>query len=153
MFRTAKDKSFWYVVADESIAVIYESRTRRSALRERCVLENPVTREKTDELIADRGGRSYDSHGRGRHTLQNEKTGPKKQASIAFAKEVVDRIARAKEQGKCRDFALVAAPRFLGLLRHELRTAAVNEPFLSIDKNLVSKSALELREIVDQQLA
>ena len=146
--HNSEQKPYWYVVADESKAVIYEARARYGRLQQRAALENQSAREKMDELIADRGGRSYDSFGEGRHTLQKEKTDPKKHAAISFAREIIRQIAVATKQGTCREYALIAAPRFLGLLRDELQTSTLGEPFLTINKDMVAKPADEIEKLV-----
>lgn len=133
------DKVYWIIVADESIATFYIQDTKRSPLQETATLRNEAARMKTGDLISDRGGRSFDSQGQGRHTMTREKTDPKKQAAIMFAKEIAERIVKARHNGKCRDFALIAAPRFLGLLRDALATAGHAMPFLAIDKDVVGQ--------------
>jgi len=140
------------VVADEAKAIIYGSETRRGPLSEVCSLENDSARKKTDQLVSDKGGRSFDSHGQGRHTLQKEKSDPKRHASTMFAKDIVNRLSNEKHRGACREFALVAAPRFLGLLRDELATTSIGEPFLTINKDIVGEPAGEIRELIDRNL-
>jgi len=131
------EKPYWFIVADESEAIVYETSTRSGSLACRCTVHNEAARKKTDQLISDRGGRSFDIHGEGRHTLQNEKADPKRRASSSFAKAVVQQLAAARERGECREFSLIAAPRFLGMLRDEVSIAKLGEPFITIDKNVV----------------
>jgi protein required for attachment to host cells len=102
-------------------------------------MQNKVARQKIATLISDRGGRSFDSHGEGRHTMTREKTGPKTHAAIIFAKEIAERISKAKYDGSCRSFALIAAPRFLGILRDALNTAGNLVPTVTIDKDVVGQ--------------
>ena len=67
------EKVFWVVVADEAKAIIYARATKRGPLREVFSLANETAHMKTEELISDSGGRSFDSKGKGRHTMSNEK--------------------------------------------------------------------------------
>ena len=143
---------YCFVVADEAKAIIYCSETRRGPLRELCAMTNNAGRMKTGQMISDRGGRAFDSHGDGRHTMQNEKADPKRHASAGFAKDVVHRLSTEKNRGACREFALIAAPRFLGLLRDELESSSVGQPFLTFNKDLVNKPAAEIRELITQSL-
>lgn len=145
---TSVQKPYWFVVADESKAIVYESRARYSTLHEGFTLENEVAREKTGRLISDRGGRSYDSHGEGRHTMQKEKVDPKTRAAIAFAKQIIGRILDGKRNRSCSEFALIAAPRFLGLLRDQVAISGVGEPFITIDKNVVTKAPAEIAKLI-----
>ncbi len=103
---------------------------------------------KTGDLIADRGGRSFDSHGQGRHTMQSEKADPKQHLATAFAKKIAETIAADVHKGTCRGFALVAAPRFLGTLRQEISTVVKSEPYATIDKDVVGKDEAVIEELL-----
>ena len=74
------EKVFWVVVADESNAIVYARDTRSGPLRKVFSLDNEAARMKTEQLISDSGGRSFDSKGKGRHTMTSEKADPKKHA-------------------------------------------------------------------------
>ena len=140
--------SFWVVVADESQVKVYAKDLRSDPLQDLFSLENPVAREKMENLISDRGGRSFDSHGDGRHTLAGEKSDAKKQASLAFAKRLAEHISSAINDGTCRSFALIAAPRFLGVLRDALATAGNVTPVVSIDKEVVTKDSAFIEKLL-----
>jgi len=135
-------------VANESSAIVYAQDTKKSPLREMFSLHNEVARKKIGELISDRGGRSFDSGGQGRHTMTKEKTDPKKHASIAFAKQLADRIGKAAHKGDCRGFALIAAPRFLGVLRDALSTSTSTTPFYTVDKDVVGQDKVFIEKLL-----
>lgn len=147
---TAVEKSYWVVVADESRAIIYSRKTRRGPLLELSSLENEMSRSKTSELISDRGGRSYDSAGKGRHTMAREKSDPKRHLAEAFAKQIAERIGKATHVGSCRGYALVAPPRFLGILRDAVSIAASTEPYQSIAKEVVGKDTTFLQKLLEK---
>ena len=149
--ESLSQKSDWVVVADESRAIFYAWDTKYSPLRELAQLENEVARQKTSSQISDRGGRSFDSHGQGRHTMTNEKTDPKQHAAIVFAKEIAGRVAVGRQEGSCRDYALVAAPRFLGLLRDALETAGHSDPLLTIDKGVVGQDPAVIEKLLNEK--
>ena len=67
--NSSGEKLYWVVVADESKAIVYGRDSLSGPLRELFSLHNDVARKKMDELISDSGGRSFDSHGKGRHTM------------------------------------------------------------------------------------
>ena len=143
-------KPYWaVVVADESSAIVYARESRSGSMRELFSLENEIARMKTEQLISDSGGRSFDSHGKGRHTMSSEKADPKKTAAAAFAKRIAARIAKALHNGSCRGFALVAAPRFLGVLRDAFAVATTAEPYATVDKEVVGQDA----EVIEKLLA
>lgn len=135
------NKSFWIVVADEAAAVIYSRERRHSPLDLLMTLDNADARKHTGEIISDRGGRAFDSFGTGRHTMVKEKSSPKRHLAEVFAKEIAERIGKALHDGSCRGYALIAAPRFLGLLRTALASTVTTDPYMTIDKHVVQKDA------------
>ena len=141
---------YWaVVVADESSAIVYARDSLSGPLRELFSLHNDTARKKTDQLISDSGGRSFDSYGKGRHTMGHEKADPQKTAAIAFAKQIAERIAKGMYDGSYRGFALVAAPRFLGVLREAVSIATTVEPYATVDKEVVGKDT----EVIEKLLA
>jgi len=150
--ETLKKGPRWVVVADEARVVVYERESRHGPLKELFELTNPLAREKTRDLLADRGGRSFDSLGKGRHTMAREKTDPKQHESIAFAKRVAARIVKAKREGKCSEFGLIAAPAFLGVLRKRLAVAGNVEPVFEIDKNVVGENTDFIAKLLQREL-
>ncbi len=143
-----KDKAWWVVVADEASAVIYRRETRRSPLQVHLALSNEAARKKLGDLMSDRGGRSFDSRGEGRHTMSNEKTDPKTQSAQVFARDIAGRIASAIHAGRCRGYALVAAPRFLGLLRDAVSRSCSSEPYATVDKEMIGQEPAAIERLL-----
>lgn len=143
------DKTYWIVVADESRASIYTRHAKRAPLIEFLSLENEASRKKTGDILSDRGGRSFDSFGSGRHTMAIEKADPKKHAATAFAKQIAERIGKVTHDGSCRGYALIAAPRFLGLLREAVSRRCNVEPFKTVDKDVVDQDTTVLQRLID----
>jgi protein required for attachment to host cells len=133
------NKYYLVVVADEARAVLYTRETLRGPLQEQRSFDNDAARLKTDDLLADRGGRSFDSHGHGRHTMAAEKSDPKQHLAEAFAREIADDIAARQHKGVLRGYALVAAPRFLGMLRGQLASRVSEDAYATVDKNVVGQ--------------
>lgn len=142
--------AFWVVAANESQARFYQREAKRAPLQEFLCVENEAARMKKGELLEDRGGRSFDSFGAGRHTMSVEKAGPKKQAATVFAKQIAERIYKATHNGTCRDYVLIAAPKFLGVLRPELSRRCKLGPSKTIDKDVVDQDAASLKKLLDQ---
>jgi len=138
----------WVLVADESRAIVYTRDTSKAPLLELFTMENPEARKKPGERHTDTGGRSFDSHGKGRHTMTKEKSASERQASIRFAKEISSRINKAVHSGSCRRFAVIAAPRFLGFIRQSLGTTGSATPELTIDKDVVGQDAEAIRKLL-----
>jgi protein required for attachment to host cells len=147
--QTANSKKFfWVVVADESNAIVYARDTRSGPLSEVFSLDNEAARMKTEQLISDSGGRSFDSKGKGRHTIGSEKDDPKKHAASMFAKQIAERIGKVMHDGSCRGFALVAAPRFLGVLRDAVSVATSAEPYATVDKEVVGQDTTVIERLL-----
>ena len=144
-------KTIWVIVADESAATFYDRKSRRGPITELFQLSNETGRKKSGDLISDRGGRSFDSHGQGRHTMAKDEPGPKKRASQAFAKDIAARINTAMRDGACDEFVLIAAPRFLGVLRDALEKTANEKPALTIDKEMVGRDTAAIEKLLDSQ--
>lgn len=142
------DKVYWVVVADEASVIVYARDSLSGPLRELFSLDNEVAQMKMDQLISDSGGRSFDSYGKGRHTMTSEKAGPKKTAAAAFAKQIAGRIAKVMHDGSCRGFALVAAPRFLGVLRNAVSIATTAEPYATVDKEVVGQDTAVIEKLL-----
>lgn len=143
------NKYYLVVVADESRAVLYQRERRRSPLREMRSFENEAARLKTNELIADRGGRAFDSFGQGRHTMTAEKTDPKQHLADAFARKIAEYIGSEEHKGHLRGYALVAAPRFLGTLRAQLGPRVSGEPYATVAKNVVGQPDETVKRLLD----
>lgn len=145
----AADKYYLVVVADEARALIYTRDTLYGPLKMERTLSNDAARMKTGDLISDRGGRSFDSHGQGRHTMGGEKAGPKQHVATVFAKTIAEYVAEDMQSGRCRGFALIAAPRFLGELRRQIRTLVKAEPYATVDKALVGSDESVIENLLE----
>jgi protein required for attachment to host cells len=142
------NKHFLVVVADESKAVVYSRTSRSGPLQEMATFQNEAARLKTGEILADKGGRSFDSHGHGRHTMANEKADPKKHLAEQFARDIAEHITAEVLKGTCRGYALVAAPQFLGMLRTELARHTPMEPYATVDKNVVGQADTVIEKLL-----
>ena len=129
----------WIIVADESTAEFYEQDKKYSAVRKSFEMHNETAKKKIDDIITDHGGRSYDSFGKGRHTMAKEKSDPKMQSAVVFAKLVTGKVTAALNNGDITEFGLIAAPKFLGILRKSLGGAHGSEPCLTISKEVVGQ--------------
>lgn len=146
--NAAAEKHYLVVVADESSAILYTSKRRYGPLQELRRFSNEAARTKIADLISDRGGRSFDSHGQGRHTLTSEKAGPRQHRVTVFAKSVAEVVARDLQSGRCRGFALIAAPRFLGELRRQVGNRVKTPPYATVDKDVVGSDAAIIEKLL-----
>ncbi|MDZ7645172.1 MAG: host attachment protein [Woeseiaceae bacterium] len=142
-------RRFWVVVADAASAVTYSQTERRGELTREYEIENPYARTKSGELLSDRGGRSFDSYGSGRHTLAKE-VSPKDSELARFANEVTRRLVHAQHGEHVVDTTFVAAPRLLGLLRKAAEPAGLHTELRSINKDASGREPAELLELLNE---
>lgn len=147
----AVDRLFWIVVADEAAAIIY-SRERKSSgpIAELRRFENEAARLKATELDSDKSGRSFDRFGPGRHAMGGDRSDSRKHEAEMFAREIAGYIEKGLQDESCRGYALIAAPRFLGLLRDALDRNVKEGPWLTIDKDIVSQDVHFLEELLQR---
>lgn len=148
--RYAKN-AHWVIVANELQASVYARDTRREPLKEMFSMHNELGRKKTQEILSDRDGRSFDSFGNGRHAITNEKSGPRQHAAQVFATQIAQRISQAVHERSCRDYALIAAPKFLGLLRQALTSKCTLQPSQSVAKDVVDQDTTVLQNLLDSK--
>lgn len=141
----------WIVVADENRGRIFEAKTSTSELLEHAALVHPESRLPERELTSDAPGRNQSGAYYGSHQF-NEAGDVSSEHARRFAKEVVSELTRAKQQRLFRDLILVAAPRFLGILRKQLHSELRRHICLELDKDLTKLKADELRNHLPKRL-
>ena len=129
-------KSTWIIVAESARARIFTVSEIGGKFQEVADLSHPESRLHDRELSSDLPGRTFDSHGDGRHAME-QATGPQEQEAQAFATEITRQIDRGQREGNFDSLVLVAPPKFLGRLRSELSKSARNALIGELDKNLV----------------
>lgn len=135
----------WVVAAESSRARIFSLENRIAPLRAVDDLSNPVARTHERDLISDRPGRSFDSGGEGRHSMEPQ-VDPKHHEAVAFAKRINERLEQGRTKGDFEELILIAPPEFLGILRQNLNGNTVKHVTKTIAKHLVQKDETEIRE-------
>ena len=133
------------VVAESSRARIFEMLSPNTPLTEVRDMVHPESRAHAQELTSDLPGRSFDSHGQGRHAMEAT-VGVKEQESILFAEQVADFINAECNAKKLERLYLAAPPHFLGLLRKKLGNEAKHHIARQVSKNLVTLNEVEIRQ-------
>ncbi|GMQ75700.1 MAG: hypothetical protein BMS9Abin01_0955 [Gammaproteobacteria bacterium] len=129
-------KSTWIVVAESARARIFTMSGAGGRLQEIADLSHPESRLHDTELTSDLPGRAFDSHGQGRHAME-QATDPKEREAQVFAVEISRYIDRGRREGSFDSLVLVAPPKFLGRLRPELSKTVRGTLIGELDKNLV----------------
>lgn len=102
--------------------------------------------DKSQEIMADRPGRSFDRMGDQRHSMEPT-SDPKRLQENAFLGEVCGYLDEAGREGRFDRLVLVAEPRALGLLRKQLGSGLKNKLYAEVDKDL---SKAPLKELPDR---
>jgi protein required for attachment to host cells len=140
----------WVVVADQSKARIFTVDDPHGPLLEVGKLQHPEGREHERELTSDLPGRAFDSKGHARHAMGTS-VEPGQQEAIRFARQIVDHVQAAHNEGRCDRLLLVAGPSQLGLLREHLKTLSGME-ISELEKNLGQYDAVEIRKHLPERL-
>ena len=129
----------WILVAESSRARVYSSKSSSMPPVEIEDLVHPAGRLHEGDLVSDSPGSDGASIGQGRHVLDAETTAGEHE-SLVFAKELAERLDRARSEGVFDKLVLIAPPGFLGLLRESLSRTVRESVTREINKNLVRES-------------
>ncbi|MEB8431036.1 host attachment protein [Cocleimonas sp. KMM 6892] len=141
----------WIVVADEAKARIFAAEKPVDPIVEIQTMTSSEANLLEQDLVTDKPGRGVSGSGQNKHAFE-ENSVHKEQYAVQFAKEIsdyLDESLRTKAFGKLH---LIAAPRFLGLLRKELSKNVENVVSLELDKDLTMMEPEEIREHLPKYL-
>jgi protein required for attachment to host cells len=141
----------WILTANSGNATLFTADSPTAPLTELAAFDNPEARAKQMDLASDRPGRSFDSHGEGRHAMEVQ-VEPKKQEQIRFAKLIADRLEQGRVDNAFERLVVVAAPMFLGLLRANFGAPLGALVSLEMDKDYTALRPEELRTRLPERL-
>ncbi|AXY43658.1 host attachment protein [Halomonas alkalicola] len=135
----------YIVVADAARARIFT----RDALKlvEQESLVHAASRLHEGDLVTDRGADVHESTSTTSRSSGGESTARTHEEMI-FAKEVAERIYRARVDNTLQKLILVAPPRFLGQLREKIDGPTAKLVIHSLAKDLSKASLEEIQEAV-----
>lgn len=127
-------KKTWILIAHRAGARIFENDGPGTGLKPVETIAHPKGRLENKALGSDKPGRSFDSHGAGRHALGKEHD-PAETVAQEFAHSLAARLDAGRTKHAYTKLVLVAEPRFLGMLRAALspHTAALVSAALDRD--------------------
>jgi protein required for attachment to host cells len=134
----------WILVADASRARIFTAEKALSPLLEIRTLTSPEARLHEGDLVTDKGGRDRNP-GVGAHGFSTEDE-HKQDNADRFAALVCQELETARNAGEFRKLYVVAAPGFLGKLRHHQSTSLRQMVAGEMDKNLSTQDAASIRK-------
>ena len=135
----------WIIAADSVNARIFSCENRNSPLQEIDDLTHPAGRMKAGELESDKPGRSFDSGGQGRHSMEPEHTRKDKESRV-FVEQISDYLS--EHQNEYDELIFICPPRFLGILRKHLDKTVSNKVIREIDKDVVKLTADHIQNLI-----
>ena len=139
------------LVADASKARLFRVESPTGELIEVSSDVNPEARLHDNDLTTDKPGRAADSMNSGRSAMEDT-TDPKEVESQKFARQLNDKLEKARNKGEIEKLYIAAPPRFLGELRKhfkpELKSLIVEE----IGKDFSHLDAKNLRKHLPERL-
>lgn len=112
-------QAYLVVVADSARARLFGRKQKLSALDELETLTHPESRLRRQDLISDRPGTVHESKTPG-ESQADPKTDPRDHEAELFAREICSRLKSLRLESKLQGIAVIAEPRFLGLLRKQM---------------------------------
>ena len=140
-----RDKVTWIVIADGARAQIFAQKGRMADLEPVLSRNCHAGRQRSQELVSDRPGRTFDSGGQGRHAKEPP-TDPHRHAKALLAHEIADLLDRERKRHAYESLVLVAPAQALGDLHRHLDTATRKLVKVEIVKDLTHLSLTELQE-------
>lgn len=141
----------WILVANRANARLFESNGPGKGPQLIKDIPHPEGRLTDHELGSDRPGRSFDSHGQGRHAMSKEHDNTE-QTAIRFAKQLSTLLEEGRSRNQFAKLVLVAEPRFLGQLRESLSPSTAALVAASLDKDLHAVEGRDLPRHLEDQI-
>jgi protein required for attachment to host cells len=148
------NKTLWVLVADEAIAKILRWPETGGELESVEAITDPAAHAKEGDLTRDAQGRRAASAPQRQNTTNRLRGAASVTASAGedeqhqeaqgFARRVAQHLSEALRQKKFDELRIVAAPRFLGLLRKELDAQVSATVIEEINKDFIHYDAAEL---------
>ncbi|NLF53354.1 MAG: host attachment protein [Thauera phenolivorans] len=104
----------WILVANASLAKLYENSGPNKGLKLVKELVHPESRQKNGELVSDRSG-AMAGNGTGGGSMQPQ-TLPKQHEAKVFAQEIAQELYQGRATNAYKRLVLVAPPSFMGML-------------------------------------
>lgn len=134
----------WILAADSARARIFEAGAVDTQLHEVEDFLNPGARQADRDLRTGADGRYHGSVQQQSGNLATSPKDPVEHETEWFAKRIADYLDKARNEHRYAGLCLIAAPKFLGLLRANLPHEVQKLVSAEIDKDLSKASAAEI---------
>ncbi len=144
----SRQKRVLVVVVDRRRADFYTQEQRFSEPKPLFTVQASAIEGAVPAEPSDQPGKSFDSHGEGRHRMEPPTT-LREDAARVFANEIAGRMDETMTRQGLGGLIVVAEPKLLGLLREEIAEESIaRHDRLEIDKDLVGRSAATLASAI-----
>lgn len=142
----------WVVVADGARARVFVNDGVGKGVRELEDRSFVGARRQNQDIQADKPGRTFDSAGQGRHSME-PRTDPRQHEEREFLRDVVDWLTTHAQKNEFERLVLIAAPRALGDMRSLLPKVVQNKVIGEIAKDLTRAGAADIERQLGKVLA
>ncbi len=141
-----REKIQWAVVADEAIARVLNLPAQAGDLEEVETMTDPDAHASGADLRRDAHGRRSGGGAQGSSATASAGSDESHRAAAMFAQQVAEWLNDALNANRYDELTLVAAPRFLGLLRKALNPQVTKVVVKEVDKDVVHESMADLTQ-------
>jgi protein required for attachment to host cells len=145
-----KSKTWALVMNSSTVRILRGFSTRDFVPPAELVMKSP--HRNLREIMADKKGRSFASHGGGRRSAMEYGSDPLHEDLRVFVRKAVDLLDSHYLAGDFTGLAILAEPSVLGVLREELSERLRTHTLLEVPKNLAHLGEADLAEKVEEEL-
>ena len=139
-----KSERTWIVIADGAHAKVLERSVEKPALKTVDGLTVSIELPASRDMLTDRPGRSFESHGRARHAKES-RSDPHRELKRSFAKHLAGMLKTNLADKRYEKLVLVAPPATLGDLRDALVKTVRARVVAELAQDLVKTPHNQLR--------
>ncbi|GAB6050366.1 host attachment protein [Hydrogenophilus islandicus] len=137
-------KKTWVVVANASMAKIFQACNAKGELELITTLNHPESRLRNQDLVTDRQMEHH--HGGAATPHDGERVAPKEVEAQRFAQEIAAYLKEGRTRHAFERLIVVATPHFKGLLLAEMDSTTAKLVEKTIDKDYTQESERTLSE-------
>ncbi len=135
----------WLIAANASYARIFKIDRQARRLVEVEDFVNPEARLRAKEFASDAPGRSFDSHGAGRHGMEYQED-IKTHSKAQFARRLINQLESHYQSGEINHLFIAAPSKLMGHFNEELNGKEMEQITTKIIKDLVRMSSEQIFE-------
>lgn len=135
----------WVLVADASRARLFSINKRTGPLTEIKDWIDEGSRQKIQDMVTDKPGRTFDSVGQGRHVMESN-VDPKREEELRFSKFICEQLYDFFQNHGLERLHIAASPSFLGWIREHLHKNLKKKIGSETPKDLTKMDAQKIRK-------